>query len=311
LSEAPFAGIATFLKAPHVAQPSRTDGDVAVLGVPFDESTCQRPGARFGPRAMRDVSTFWSYRDGAEPVYDGETDSYLLGGVRFVDAGDVELGQTWPEDRRNAAITTRVASLLDAGLMPLVLGGDHSITYAVLAAYGQRRPHLVQFDTHMDYWDQVGDMRYTHGSPIIRAHEEDLVTGVTQYGIRGFHTVRDNVVLARERGVHTYWCERARRAPVEDLVAHIPQGGPVYVTLDIDVLDPSIAPGTGTPQPGGFSYYEARAILQTVVRRGALVGMDVVEVAPAYDGPGQLTALHAVRLALDTLGAALPSVGTF
>ena len=310
MSEAPFAGIPTFLKAPHIAHPTRADGDIAVLGVPFDESTCHRPGARFGPRAIREASTFWSYREGAEPVYDGDR---LVPARRSPFRRRRRCGprQTWPEERRNTTITGCVASLLGEGLLPLVLGGDHSITYAVLAAFGERRPHLVQLDTHMDYWDQVGDMRYTHGSPIIRSHEEDLVSGVTQYGIRGFHTVRDNVALARQRGVRTFWCQKAKRTPVEELVAHIEPGTPVYVTLDIDVLDPSIAPGTGTPQPGGFSYYEATAILQALVRRATLVGMDVVEVAPAYDGPGQLTAMHAVRLVLDTLGAGLKSEGIF
>jgi agmatinase len=311
MAEAPFAGIATFFKAPYVADPTTVDGDVAVLGVPFDESTCHRPGSRFGPRAIREVSTFWAYREGAEPFYDGESESFVLGEVRFVDAGDVELGQTWPEKQRNGAITDRVAPLLAAGMFPLVLGGDHSITYPVLEAFGAIRPHLVQFDTHMDYWDEVGGMRFTHGSPIIRAQEEGLVSGVTQYGIRGLHTVRDNIALARERGVHTFWCRQAKRMAAEELVAHIEADAPVYVTFDIDALDPSIAPGTGTPQPGGFTYEEATIILQAVAQRGKLVGMDVVEVAPAYDGPGQLTAMHACRLIFDALGAGLASTGSF
>lgn len=303
----PYVGIASFFKAPYVRRPTRADGDVAVLGVPFDEATTSRPGTRYGPRAIREASTMWAYRSGADALYDGEAGAYALGGVRFVDAGDVELGPTWPEERRITAISERVRPLLAAGLLPLVLGGDHSITYPVLAAYGERRPHLVQLDTHMDYWDEEGGMRYTHASPIIRAHEEGLVSGVSQYGIRGLHTDRDNIELAAARGVRTFWCEQAKRTPVEDLVAHIEPGRPVYITLDIDALDPAIAPGTGTPEPGGFSYYEAKALLRAVAQRGRLIGMDVVEVSPPYDGPGQLTAMHATRLIFDTIGAALPS----
>jgi agmatinase len=305
-SSFPYVGIASFFKAPYVRRPTRADGDVAVLGVPFDEATTGRPGTRYGPRAIREASTLWAYRGDADALYDGEADAYVLGGVRFVDAGDVEIGPSWPEERRLAAISERVRPLLAAGLLPLVLGGDHSITYPVLAAYEQR-PHLVQLDTHMDYWDEEGGMRYTHASPIIRAHEEGLVSGVSQYGIRGLHTDRDNIQLAAARGVHTFWCEQAKRMAAQALVAHLEPGGPVYITLDIDALDPAIAPGTGTPEPGGFGYYEAKALLRAVAQRGRLIGMDVVEVSPLYDGPGQLTAMHATRLILDTIGAALPS----
>jgi agmatinase len=130
------------------------------------------------------------------------------------------------------------------------------------------------------------------------------VQRVTQYGIRGLHTAADQIELAAERGVKTFWCEQAKTTPVADLVAHIEPGEDVYITFDIDALDPSIAPGTGTPEPGGFSYYEAKALLRAVALRSHVVGMDVVEVNPLYD-PMEITALHAVRLIFDTVGAAL------
>ena len=149
-----------------------------------------------------------------------------------------------------------------------MLGGDHSITYPILKAFGGRPLHLVQFDTHMDYWNDEGGMLYTHASPIVRSHESGLVQRVTQYGIRGLHTAADQIELAGERGVTTFWCEQAKRTPVDELVAHIEPGEDVYITFDIDALDPSIAPGTGTPEPGGFSYYEAKAILRAVALQG-------------------------------------------
>ena len=117
-------------------------------------------------------------------------------------------------------------------------------------------------------------------------------------------TAADQIELAAERGVKTFWCEQAKTTPVADLVAHIEPGEDVYITFDIDALDPSIAPGTGTPEPGGFSYYEAKALLRAVALRSHVVGMDMVEVNPLYD-PMEITALHAVRLIFDTVGAAL------
>jgi agmatinase len=303
----PYAGIASFFKAPFVPRPTREDGDVAVLGVPYDEGTTARSGARMGPRALREASTNWAYRDGADPFWDGEAEASLLGGVRWVDCGDVELGPNAPTATYHGAVVGRLQPLHAAGLFPVTLGGDHSVAYPAMKALSLARSgrpfQLVQFDTHMDYWDEEGGQRYTHASPIIRAHEEGMVGGVTQYGIRGLHTVRDNIELARGRGVRIFWCEQAKRTPVAELVGHLEPGADTYITFDIDALDPAIAPGTGTPEPGGFSYYEAKAILLAVCARCNVVGMDLVEVAPMYDGPGQLTALHAVRLILDTVGA--------
>ncbi len=305
--EMPYAGIASFFKAPFVPQPTREDGDVAVLGVPYDEGTTARSGARMGPRALREASTNWAFRDDADPFWDGEAGASLLGGVRWVDCGDVALGPNAPIDSYHDAVIERLQPVHAAGLFPVTLGGDHSVAYpamkALSLARGGRPFHLVQFDTHMDYWDEEGGQRYTHASPIIRAHEEGMVGGVTQYGIRGLHTVRDNIKLAQSRGVRIFWCEQAKQAPVAELVGHLEPGADTYITFDIDALDPAIAPGTGTPEPGGFSYYEAKAILLAVCARCNVVGMDLVEVAPMYDGPGQLTAMHAVRLILDTVGA--------
>jgi agmatinase len=291
-SSMPFAGIATFLKAPHIAAPTAADGEVGVLGIPWDEGTTSRPGARFGPRALRDVSTFWAYRSEGAAYFDGEAGCELLGGVRFVDCGDVDLAPTGPPDCNHPRIADAVRRIADAGLFPLV------------ASRGGAPLQLVHFDTHMDYWDEEDGQRYSHASPIIRSHEDGLVTSVTQYGIRGLHTESDNIALAQERGVRIFWCEQAMSTPPEELVAHLDEGADTYITFDIDCLDPAIAPGTGTPEPGGFGYYDAKAILRAVAERVNLVGMDVVEVAPAYDSAGQLTALHAVRLVFDTLGAA-------
>ena len=130
--EMPFAGIATFFKAPHVARPTAADGDVAVLGVPYDEGTTSRSGARMGPRALREASTLWADRDGADALYDGEARVQLIGGVRWVDCGDVALGPQQSAPRRLAAVLERLQPVVEAGLFPVTLGGDHSILYPVL-----------------------------------------------------------------------------------------------------------------------------------------------------------------------------------
>jgi len=306
--ELPFSGIATFFKAPQVPAPTTAGTDVAVIGVPFDQGTTYRSGTRMGPRALREASTMWAFQQDHETLYDGEAGVELLGGVRWADCGDVAVGPMWSAERYHKAVVERLQPLFAAGLFPVTLGGDHSISYPVLKALSQARGgkpfQLVQFDTHMDYWDEEGGQRYSHASPIIRAHESGWLAGLTQYGIRSLHTAGDNIALAQKRGAHIFWCEQAKDTRVDALVEHLPLGADVYITFDIDALDPSIAPGTGTPEPGGFSYYEAKAILLAVCARCNVIGMDLVEVAPQYDGPGQLTALHGARLILDTVGAA-------
>jgi agmatinase len=316
-----FARIGTFLRSAYVERPTSADADVAVIGVPYDEGTTARAGTREGPRTLRDVSANWAYREGVEPFWDGEAGASLLGGVRFVDTGDVHLAPMTPPEVGQESIAVRAREVVTAGLFPVVLGGDHSITFPVLQGVASARAaglrgsdasplaaggqlHLVHFDTHMDYWDEIGGQRYTHASPIIRAHEAGLLAGITQYGIRGLHTVADNIELARSRGVVSFWCEQAKLESAETLVAHLEPGADTWVTFDIDCLDPAIAPGTGTPEPGGFTYYEAKALLLAVAARVNVVGMDLVEVNPLYD-PAQLAALHGARLILDLVGAVM------
>ena len=253
----PFSGIATFFKAPHVPTPTTTDADVAVVGVGWDEGTTSRSGARMGPRALREASTMYAFQHDAEPFWDGEAGVELLGGVRWADCGDVALGPMWSPERYHNAVVDRLRPIMKAGLFPVTLGGDHSIGYPVLKALYQSRGgkpvHLVQFDTHMDYWDEESGSRFSHASPIIRSHEAGFLSSLTQYGIRSLHTAGDNIALAKSRGARIFWCQQAKDMLVDDLIEHLPKGADVYITFDIDALDPAIAPGTGTPEPGGFT----------------------------------------------------------
>ena len=245
--ELPFSGIATFFKAPYVVAPTTADADVAVIGIPWDEGTTNRSGARMGPRALREMSTLWAFQNGLEPFYDGEAGVKLLGGVRWADCGDVAIGPMWTAERYHAAVVERLQPLMEAGVFPVTLGGDHSITYPVLRALSEARQgepfQLVQFDTHMDYWEEEGGQRYSHASPIIRAHEGGWLAGLTQYGIRSLHTSGDNIALARSRGAHIFWCEQAKDTLVDELVEHLEPGADTYITFDIDALDPSYRAG--------------------------------------------------------------------
>ena len=222
---------------------------MAVVGIGWDEGTTSRSGARMGPRALREASTLYAFQRGAEPFWDGEAGVELLGGIRWADTGDVALGPMWSPERYHNAVIDKLQPLMSSGLFPVTLGGDHSIGYPVLKALYQARGgkpvHLVQFDTHMDYWEEEGGSRFSHASPIIRSHEAGFLSGLTQYGIRSLHTPGDNIALARSRGAHIFWCQQAKDALVDDLVEHLPKGGDVYITFDIDALDPAIAPGTG------------------------------------------------------------------
>ncbi len=304
-------GIATFLRSPYVVRPSLADGDVAVIGVPYDEGTTGRAGAREGPQVLRAVSGQWAYREEGQAFWDGEAQLSLLDGVRFVDTGDVYIPPTAQPEVSFPLIGSRLAELLRTGLFPVVLGGDHSITYPLLLGVERVRGNyappvqLIQFDAHMDYWNDIGGEFFTHASPIIRAHEDEVAGRIVQYGIRSLHTEADNIDLARARGVITYWCdpikEQLRELGVLRLVESVEPDVDTWITFDIDCLDPAIAPGTGVPEPGGLTYYEARTLLRAIAERSNVIGMDLVEVCPRYD-PGELAALHGVRLILDTVG---------
>ena len=306
------AGIATFLRSPYVPRPTLADGDVGVIGVPYDEGTTGRAGAREGPQALRSISGQWAYRQDTEAFWDGEADASLLAGVRFVDTGDVHLPPMAQPEVSFPLIGFRLAEVLRSGLFPVVLGGDHSITYPLLLGVervrGEGTPpvQLVHFDAHMDYWNDIGGQFFTHASPIIRIHEDGLAGRIVQFGIRSLHAASDNVELARARGVITHWCEPLQRQikdhGVARLLEDVEPDVDTWVTFDIDCLDPAIAPGTGVPEPGGLSYYEARALLRGVAERANVIGMDLVEVSPSYD-PGELAALHGARLIIDTVGA--------
>lgn len=300
----PFVGHCTFAKAPVCLDWERIDADVAILGAPNDMGTQWRAGARFGPRGIREASTLFSF--GHSGAYDFEDDVMYLTreDVRMVDVGDADIVHT-DMASSNANIELAVRQILAAGAMPVVLGGDHSIHAPVIKAFEGKGPiHILHIDAHLDFVDERHGVRYGHGNPLRRASEMDHIVGMTQLGIRNVSSSnRDDYAAARAAGSTVLSVRHARALGVEGVLAQIPEAANYYITIDIDGFDPSIAPGTGTPSHGGFQYYEVLEIIQGLAKRsqGRIVGMDLVEVAPAYDPTG-VTAILAAQLLMNSIG---------
>jgi agmatinase len=285
------------MRLPHVTEP--VDFDAAAVGIPFDTATSFRPGARFGPEGIRSASVLLR-------PYHPVLEIDVLDALSVVDYGDLPVapGDTHGTYRR---IEQGLTPLVEAGVFPLVLGGDHSITLPELRALAPRHGAmaLVQLDSHTDTWDQYFDQPYFHGTTFKRAAEEGLIepAASVQAGMRGSLFAESDLQDARALGFAVI--------PSEELRALGPEGygrtvrervgeRPVFLSFDIDFLDPAFAPGTGTPEVAGFSTAEALAFVRALAGI-RLVGCDIVEVAPLYDGPGQATALAAANIALDLL----------
>ena len=297
----PFVGISTFGKRPYISDWDAIDADVAVLGAPYDFGTQWRPGARFGPRAVREASTLFSF--GHAGAYDHEDDAtYLAGDVRIVDIGDADIIHTKTEES-HANIEFGVRKILEAGALPVIIGGDHSINIPCINAFSDQEPvHVVQIDAHLDFVDERHGVTAGHGNPMRRAIEKPWVSGMTQLGIRNVSsTAKEGYEDARVRGSDILSVRQVRKLGVEAVLERIPLGARYYVTIDIDAFCPSIAPGTGTPSHGGFLYYDVLEILQGLAQRGQVAGIDLVEVAPAYD-PTDSTQILAAQLLLNFIG---------
>jgi agmatinase len=300
----PFAGIATFAGYPwwQISQAV----DAVVLGIPYDEGTTYRPGTRFGPRAIRNASMFYAYEAQEHRFYDTDRRKWILTGKRIADAGDVNIE---PLNRESnwEAITQAVSTILDAGAVPAVLGGDHSITYPVLKAFAGRTFHYVHLDTHVDC-DRIFASQFTHGSPVAHILEDSVAESISLVGVRGLTNSGHDVSWIQEQGAVVLTARELRSRllqPGFDLF----KDGDYYISVDIDVFDPSAAPGTGTPEPGGLFFPDFSDLIHVIADRGRVIGLDVVEVNPMLDGPGAETAHLAARCVLELLSAALDRPG--
>jgi len=294
-----FAGIRTFLGAPYIPRLADLKADIAVVGVPFDEGTWNAPGTRYGPRELREGTAMYKMCDLSLGFYYIDGDRVVLKGKHWADVGDVE---TWPTvpAQTNDSITREIRTILSRKAFPVVLGGDHSITFPILRAYDFPLT-LIHFDAHLDTWTGApGNL--DHASWVNRAAKLPNVKNIIQIGMRGL--ANDFEAMENFRKIHStlITSEQIHRRGVEWALSQIPASGNIYVTVDVDVMDPAVAPGTGTLEPGGLSFFQLDDLLTGLGAKGHLVGVDVVEVDDR-DHSGR-TAQTAVRLIIDLLGAA-------
>ena len=303
-----YAGFLSYAGAPLAQEPEELAGvDVAIVGAPMDDLVSDRPGTRYAPRAIRAASC------PPGPHLEAGVDAFAE--LTVVDYGDAPVVPADPAGS-HAAIMRIVGEVLDAGALPVVLGGDHSITEPVVTAIAARRGPvgLVHFDTHTDTGREVFGIERSHGTPMYRLVEAGAVDGdrYAQIGLRGYWPGPAEFEWQRERGIASFFMHDVRilgiREVVERALAHVGDG-PVYLTVDVDVLDPAFAPGTGTPEPGGMASVDLLWAVRQVAARTDLVGADVVEVLPTGIGSADITALVAERIVREALtGLALRRV---
>jgi agmatinase len=295
-----YAGLLTFGGAPFTQDPSELEGfDVAIVGAPMDDLVSDRPGARLAPRAIRGASC------PPGPHLEAKVDA--MAELRVVDFGDAPV---IPADagRSHAAIEATVGQVLAAGVLPAVLGGDHSITEpAVRACAAVHGPvGVVHFDTHTDTGAEVFGVERSHGTfmkRLVDAGDVDPARYV-QIGLRGYWPGEREFTWQAERGITSLFAHDVRDLGIREVVRRALEAvgpGPTYLTVDVDVLDPAFIPGTGTPEPGGLNATELLWAVRTVAAELELVGADVVEVIPQAIGTDDYSALVADRIVRETL----------
>lgn len=295
-----YAGLLTYGGMPYTQDAAELEGvDIAIIGAPTDDLVSDRPGTRFAPRAIRAASC------PPGPHLEARIDA--LHELRVVDFGDAPVIPADPV-RSHAAIAALVGEVLDAGALPVVLGGDHSISEPnIRAVAGRHGPvGLVHFDTHTDTGTEVFGVEQSHGTPMYRLVRDGHVDPgrYVQIGLRGYWPGETELAWQAEQGIRSFFMRDVRERGVDDVVARTIElvgVGPVFVTVDIDVLDPAFAPGTGTPEPGGLTSLELLGALRAVAERLDVVGADLVEIIPTGVGSADITALAGDRIVRELL----------
>jgi len=291
-----YAQIATFMRAPLAH--SLSDIDIGLVGLPYDGALTNRPGARHGPREVRNQSSLMRAINHVT-----RTNPYEL--CRVADVGDVNFTQAFDIEATHNEITNFIDQMISNQVMPLAVGGDHSVSLPMLRALAKEQPlAMIHIDAHTDTWDSFQGSKFNHGAPFRRAVEEKLIdpSRTIQIGIRGAQNVSEGWDYSRDCGMRVIFIEEFLQTTVDAIAVEARQlvgNMPVYLTFDIDSLDPVYAPGTGTPEIGGLTSHQALELLRGL--RGLnYVGADVVEVCPTFDCGG-LTALTAATIMFEIL----------
>ena len=304
-----YVGPVSFMKLPWVPDPAeirRLGADVAIVGAPFDDAVSHRPGTRFGPRAIREAQ----YTSGNIRSLQLDIDPYDH--LTVVDAGDANIVPAWI-DRAHALIYRKVREVAETGAIPIILGGDHSITWPAATAVAEVRAPgsigIVHFDAHADTATDSFGVLASHGTPMRRLIESGAVKGknFVQVGLRGYWPPADTFAWMQEQGMRWHFMREMEERGAEAVIAQAIDealDGPdaIYLSLDIDVIDPGMAPGTGTPEPGGMLTREVLRAVRQIVGSVELAAMDIVEVSPPYD-QAETTAMAANRAALEAISA--------
>ncbi len=303
-----YLGPATFMKTRALTEPQELDAvhpDVAILGAPWDDSTTYRPGARFGPRAVR-VANY------QPPGWHLDLEVAPFEVLNVVDYGDA-VWHPGLSDQAHGAIRARVAEIASRKIVPMVIGGDHSITYpaatAVADAYGRGKLGMVHFDAHADTALSTWGNLASHATPMRRLIDSGAIPGhnFVQIGLRGYWPPKETLDWMKGQRMRWHLMGELLDRGVETVIGQAIQealDGPefIYLSVDIDVLDPGFAPGTGTPEPGGMQPADLLRAIRNITLRTKLVAMDVVEVSPPYDH-AEITAQNANRCILDAISA--------
>lgn len=290
-----YSGLATFMRTP-VAE-MLNELDIAMVGIPYDGALTNRPGARHGPREVRNQSSLMRSINHATRV-----DPYAL--CRIADVGDVPFHSVFDIEKSHADITDFIQMIADAGAIPLSCGGDHSVSLPILRALAKEPVALIHIDAHTDTWDSFQGCKFNHGAPFRRAHEEGLIDPkkTVQIGIRGAQNVSEGWDYSQNSGMRVMYIEEVKKRGIDDIVKearNIIGDAPVYLSFDIDSIDPAFAPGTGTPEIAGLTPGEALDLIRGFRHLG-YIGADVVEVSPPFD-VGGLTSLTGATVMYEIL----------
>ena len=296
----PFWGIPTFLRADTCHDLNQLDADIAVMGIPFDEGSPFKPGSRFAPRSIREHSM----RFGGSSLYDlNANQTYLekqFAHKRIADIGDAPVV---PTDVAGtfAKISEIAGQLVEKGIFPIAIGGDHSITFPVVRAFSKPM-HVIYFDAHLDYSPIADGYMYTNSHAFRHIKKMPHVSSLTQIGLRGMRVARSNIVSALSDGCKIIGMQEFRAGSPQQIIQHLPPGAPCYVSIDIDVYDLSLVPGCVSAEPEGMTYKELSDALSCVAAHCDVVGFDLVEVNPQLDVATGVTSYLAACTIIEFLG---------
>lgn len=301
-----YVGIPTFLRSDYCDDLEKVEAECAILGVPFDEGSPFLPGSRFGPRSIREHSLRFS----PDGLFDPATESTFLPDAvrtgRIVDIGDVDVVPTNPA-RTFANLTATIAALRSGNIMPVMLGGDHAVTFPAVRGFSAEEIHVIQLDAHIDYGAYDEEFRYGNGQGFRQINELPNVASLTQIGIRSFRTNRNDFLKAKADGSRIVTMQEFNAIAPLAAISHIPQGSSVYVSIDIDAYDAPLVPGCVSAEPDGFTFPVMRNLLELFAKRFNVVGFDLVEVNPTLDvrtgATSYLGALTVAKFLGDIMGS--------